>query len=59
MMVGTGKVGVNVIYSSGTGDNISNDPGTFGIGERIATVTMDILMSVPITLQWDQLNSPL
>jgi hypothetical protein len=56
-MVGTGKVGVNVIYSSGTGDNISNDPGTFGIGERIATVTMDILMPVPITLQWDQLNS--
>ncbi|MBS1551449.1 MAG: T9SS type A sorting domain-containing protein [Bacteroidetes bacterium] len=56
-MVGTPgnrrAVGVNVIYTSGSGDNISNDPGTFGIGERIATVNMKIQHPVPITLQWD------
>ena len=56
-MVGTGKVGVQILYTSGSGDNISNVPGTFGIGEKIATVTLDILQPVTITLQWDQLNT--
>ena len=47
------SVGVNVIYTGGTGDNISDVPGTFGIGERIATVNMKIQHPVFITLQWD------
>ncbi len=47
------SVGVNVIYTGGAGDNISNVPGTYGIGERIATVNMKIQHPVTITLQWD------
>lgn len=50
-------VGVNIVYTSGSGDNISNVPGTFGIGERIATVNMKIQQPVTIALQWDLVNS--
>ncbi|MEZ4690510.1 MAG: hypothetical protein R3A12_10140 [Ignavibacteria bacterium] len=48
---------VQLMYIGGTGENISSDPGVSGYGERIATVTLDILQAVQVTVQWDQLNS--
>ncbi len=56
----TDRVAVQVHYNGnngGVGDVISNVPGTFGLGERIATVTLDILQPVPNTAQWDIVNS--
>lgn len=54
---GNRDVVVQVYYNAGAGDVISNVPGTSGLGERIATVTLDILAAVPITLTWDTDNS--
>lgn len=48
---------VQLMYIGGAGENISGDPGVNGYGERIATVTLDILQPVLVTVQWDQLNS--
>lgn len=55
------KVGVQVYYVGGAGEIITDDPGALGLGERIATVTMDIISSDFLTdttkLKWDTVNS--
>ncbi|HMQ67906.1 MAG TPA: T9SS type A sorting domain-containing protein [Ignavibacteria bacterium] len=51
------RTAVQLMYVSGPGENISDVPGSNGYGERIATVTLDILQSVSVTVQWDVLNS--
>lgn len=48
---------VQLMYIGGAGENVSADPGVNGYGERIATLTLDILQNVLVTIQWDQLNS--
>jgi len=53
----TSKVGIQLLYTSGLGDDITDNPGFDGLGERVATVTMDILAAVAITFNWDQINS--
>ena len=52
------KVGVQIQYIAATsGDVISNVPGTFGLGERICTVTLDILTASTISLNWNTVDS--
>lgn len=52
------KVGVQIQYIPSTsGEDISSNPGTFGLGEMICTVTLDIQSASLITLNWNQLNS--
>ena len=55
------RVGVQLNYIGGPGDNITSDPGSLGLGERMATVTLDInssdLRTDTTTLLWDVLNS--
>ena len=52
------RIGVQLDNISGTpGDDISNDPGFNGNGEKLATVTLNIVSAVTITLYWDELNS--
>jgi Secretion system C-terminal sorting domain len=54
----SGRVGVQIFYNgNGGGDTISGDPGIFGLGERIATVTMQILNYSPPNLRWDNANT--
>ncbi len=55
----TTTTAVQVLYDplGGIGDVITNIPGPSGNGERIATVTLDILMPVAVVVQWDTLNS--
>lgn len=56
----TDRVAVQIHFTDingGVGDIITNVPGPLGLGERIATVTLDILMPVPNVVQWDVLNS--
>ncbi|MBP9192670.1 MAG: T9SS type A sorting domain-containing protein [Ignavibacteria bacterium] len=50
---------VQLMYIGGSGADISSDPGSTGYGERLATVTLDILQNVNVTVQWDLLNSAL
>ena len=55
------RVGVQLLYVGGAGDNVSNVPGDAGLGERIATVTLRIISTDQITdttrLKWDIVNS--
>jgi hypothetical protein len=52
------KVGVQIQYiPSTTGDDISGNPGTFGLGEMICTVTLDIQSATLITLNWNTVDS--
>lgn len=55
------RVGVQLFYTGGSGEIITDDPGLEGYGERIATVTMDIISTDIIidttTLKWDIVNS--
>lgn len=50
------KVAVQIMYIGGPGENISDAPG---LGERIATVTLDVIppASTNATVQWDLINS--
>lgn len=41
----------------GAGEEITNVPGTSGFGERLATITMDILQNVQANLVWDPSSS--
>ncbi|MBK8551737.1 MAG: T9SS type A sorting domain-containing protein [Ignavibacteria bacterium] len=50
-------LGVQIFYNGNGGDIISNDPGFNGLGEKIATVTMDILLPIQITLSFNQVES--
>ncbi|MEO6694016.1 MAG: T9SS type A sorting domain-containing protein [Ignavibacteria bacterium] len=45
------------ITSIGLGESISPDPGPTGFGERICTVTLNILMAVSAEVTWDSVNS--
>lgn len=58
---GNNKVGVQVFYTGGPGEIITDDPGIEGLGEKIATVTLDIISTDFVidttTLKWDTVNS--
>ncbi|HQY19987.1 MAG TPA: T9SS type A sorting domain-containing protein [Ignavibacteria bacterium] len=41
----------------GPGEEITNVPGSTGFGERLATITMDILQNVQANLVWDPSSS--
>jgi len=52
------KVGVQINYTGGLGDTITSVPGTNGMGELIATVTLDIINPIDTaTVKWDTINS--
>lgn len=54
----SGRVGVQVFYNgNGKGDTISGEPGIFGLGERIATVVLQIGSFDPPNLRWDNPNT--
>lgn len=54
----SGRVAVQLYYNSnGAGDIVSSDPGDQGFGEKIATVSMDIVnLNLP-DFRWDDLNT--
>ncbi|MBK9333671.1 MAG: T9SS type A sorting domain-containing protein [Ignavibacteria bacterium] len=55
----SGKVAIQIFYNNlGSGEVISNDPGTTTFGERIATINLDILnQNILPNLQWDNINT--
>jgi hypothetical protein len=54
-MFGTAQtiIGLNLFYNGNGGDIISGDPGFNGLGEKIATVSLDILMPVQVSLTFN------
>ncbi|MBS1517669.1 MAG: T9SS type A sorting domain-containing protein [Bacteroidetes bacterium] len=55
----SGKVSIQVYYNNlGPGDVISNDPGANGLGERIATINLDVVNQNNLPdLKWDNINT--
>ncbi|HQY52601.1 MAG TPA: T9SS type A sorting domain-containing protein [Ignavibacteria bacterium] len=55
----SGKVSIQVFYNSnGPGDLISNDPGSSGLGEKIATINLDITNQNNMPdLKWNSINT--
>ncbi|MBV6479090.1 MAG: hypothetical protein HGGPFJEG_01851 [Ignavibacteria bacterium] len=49
-----GVVGIQLMYTSGAGEIITNDPGSTGYGERVATINMTIVPPPrPAGLVWN------
>ncbi|HAY32710.1 MAG TPA: T9SS type A sorting domain-containing protein [Ignavibacteria bacterium] len=51
------QVALQINYTGGAGEELSNVPGPTGFGERIATITMDILLNVQANMVWDPASS--
>ncbi len=47
------QVALQINYNTGAGEVISNDPGITGFGERVATLTLDVLQAVQAQLVWE------
>ncbi len=50
---GQNIIGLNIFYNGNGGDIISDDPGFNGLGEKIATISFDILMPIQVTLSFN------
>lgn len=53
----SGRVYVQLYYSGGTGDILSDEEGITGFGEKIASVSMDIVNYNLPDLRWDNVNT--
>ncbi|MBS1517670.1 MAG: T9SS type A sorting domain-containing protein [Bacteroidetes bacterium] len=51
------QVALQINYISGAGMEVTNVPGTTGFGEKLATITLDILQNVQANLAWDPSSS--
>jgi len=50
------RIALQILYSGGLGDSVSNIPGTTGYGEKIATIQTDYNADSTILI-WDLINS--
>lgn len=51
------QVALQINFVSGPGEEVSSDPGITGYGERVATLTLDILQAVQAELTWDSIST--
>ncbi|MBX7042892.1 MAG: T9SS type A sorting domain-containing protein [Ignavibacteria bacterium] len=51
------QVALQINYVSGPGVEVLADPGVTGYGERVATLTLDILQAVQSQVTWDESSS--
>ncbi len=51
------QVALQINYVSGAGEEITSDPGTSGFGERVASLTLDIVQNVQAEVTWNTNSS--